>query len=394
MNRLLAFLLAASLAVNIWLGWNWAATPTVSATPPSHASARASSQSGDTLDLKKLQAARSLPELPAALTTAGFSKEVVRGIVWGKLREKYAAEFAATAPPKRDPKVWWRGAKYDPSDELRSQRRSALQAKLEAELAELLGDPPPASPRDPRYGFLSEEKFAALQRLEQDYRDIRFKAQAVGGNVGLERVKLVNQEWRRDLASVLNADELREYDVRFAPGTDNLRFRLAAIDGTEAEYRGLLALEQRARQEPTAASRQLLQQEAARLLGRERAADYFWRSEPGYREVTAIAEKLGRPELRSDYAEFRGVMTERAAALARDPQLSTDAKFAALALLAAESRAELARRFPASAIAEFDAATAWITDLDQGIARVYYPDASGHGSVVLHREAGNKPGGP
>lgn len=394
MNRLLAVLLGASLAMNGWLAWNWASTRAELASPL--AQARSTTVFPVPALGPSLRAVRSvaLPDLVTALRNEGLSREMLRSILWGCLKDKYAAELQASEPVRRDDSVWWRSPKPDPAAELRSRQRGALLQKMESELAQLLGESPPGPPRDGRYAFLSDEKTAALRRLERDYSEIRTKAHAVGGGLGRERVKLVDDEWRRDLAALLSPDELREYDVRFAAGADMLRVRLAAIDGTEAEYRALLALEGRVRAESTGSSRQALQQEAARLLGRERAADYFWQNEPGYREVSALVAKIGRPELRADYIDVRNKMTERAAAVAQDPQLSTEAKFTSLAHLAIESRRELTRLLPANTVAELDAAMGWIVDLEQGIARVYYPEASGHGSIALPRETRKGSRGP
>lgn len=391
MNRLLATLLAASLAVNLWLGWQWAATPVAKEIPPHGPAAPPPSAPAQALETFL---SLPLPELPAALQRAGVSPEMLRSILWGRLKEKYAAKLAATTPQKRDASIWWRWPKPDKDAEARAQQRSALMARMETELAQLMGEPPPGPPRDPRYSFLSAEKYAALQRLERDYHDVRTKAQSVGGEVGMQRLQLVETEWRRDLATVLSPDELREYDVRFAPGADMLRYRLGAIDGTESEYRALLALEQQARSEPHAVGRQRAVQEAVRLLGRERAADYSWGNEAGYREVVAIGEKLGAPQLRTDFAEFRQTMTERAVAAVSDRNLSSDAKREALIKLAAEARTELSRRFPAAAVAEMDVATAWIAELEQGKARFYVPASGGYGTAWIPVESPRKTGGP
>lgn len=391
MNRVLAILLAASLAVNLWLGWKWAATPAVTEIAPPGPAAPAHSRPAQTWEAIH---SLSLPELTAALHSAGFSREMLRSILWGRLKDKYAAELAATTPQKPDESIWWRSPKPDKDAEARSEQRGALLARMETELAQLMGEPPPGPPRDARYSFLSTEKHAALQQLERDYQDVRTKAYSVGGEVGMERIKLVNAEWRRDLASLLSPEELREYDIRFAAGVDMLRHRLGAIDGTESEYRSLLALEQSAANDSSSLGRQRLQQEAARLLGRERAADYFWSSEIGYREVAAIGDKLGQPQLRTDFAEFRQIMTERGAGIVSDKSLSHAAKHAALIKLAAETREELSRRFPAAAVAEMDAATGWISEFEQGRVRIYLPTTSGFGTIAIPVTVSPKPGGP
>lgn len=390
MNRLLATLLAASLAVNLWLGWKWAATPPTQNRSPSGPTAHAPANPPPWETFQSLP----LPELTAALRTAGFSPEMLRSILWGRLREKYATELTATTPPKLDASIWWRWQKPDPGAEARAQRRSAVWSRMETELAQLMGEPPPGPLRDPRYSFLPAGKFTALQQLERDYQDMRMKAHSVGGETGMERINLVEKEWRRDLAALLSPDELREYDIRFAAGADMLRHRLGVIEGTEFEYRALLALEQRATSDPSSRGRQLLQQEADQLLGRERAADFFWSMEPGYREVAAIGEKLGQPQLRTDFAEFRQTMTERGAAVISDQSLSSDAKRETLTKLAAEARQELARRFPPAAVAEMDVATAWIAEFEQGKARFYAPTSGGYGTVWIPMESPKKPGGP
>jgi hypothetical protein len=87
-------------------------------------------------------------------------------------------------------------------------------------------------------------------------------------------------------------------------------------------------------------------------------------------------------------------MTERGASVASDKNLSFDARRAALIQLAAETRQELSRRFPAAAVAEMDAATSWISDFEQGRVRVYLPTTSGYGTIGLPTVISKQPGGP
>jgi hypothetical protein len=380
MNRLLAVFLAASLAVNVWLGWKWAATLPTTQLPPAHAAVLTpASRPGNPSsppDWSAVQVATALPDLHAALVAAGWPSNLIRGVLWAKLRDKYAAELAATAVPPRDPTIWWQVPAEPAAVHQRRQRRAEVNRKIEAELAALMGDPAPPS-GDVRYNFLAADKVRALQQIERDYQELQNRSY-LSGEAAAARARLLQEERQRDIAALLTPEELREYDARFGPDADLVRMRLGMVQGTEAEYRALLEVARRSRVETTPAEAvaardpRALHDEVLRILGRERGTEYLWGLEPAFRELKATAEKHAQPALPADFIDFRTEFTARAGAAAAQAH-GEESRRAALRALATEARAELARRFAPEVRMEFSIATEWIDELERGTIWQFTP---------------------
>jgi hypothetical protein len=376
MNKLLAALLLLSVSANAWLWFQQA--PTISATattrtagsPASEAlsgrpssTARAATE-GLSASFKNLQDADPAA-LCAALRASGVPPAMVRSIVSARIRLQHQAELAALEAPG-DKDIWWRTTFNSPSARELNDKRERLNERIRAEVNAALGEPPPnPAVGDARYNYLAADKAAALLQIEKDYNDLRRKVSPSGGPITPEEGKLLEQEKRRDLAALLTPDELAEYDVRFAPNAMQLKMRLGAIDGTEAEYRWLYAQQQRlpaamggpmatpmtpaTLRERDAAYAQF-QTDVLQQFGAERGAEYIWQNDQDYLRLRSAArDNTIAADVPAKVMSLRDETGRRAYAIAQDTSLNQQQKQVALADLAATARVQLNALVPPQA---------------------------------------------
>lgn len=369
MNRLLAALLAASLAVNLWLGWKWAATsPTQEIS--SHGPAAIAPSSASQIETPWRALTVTEPgELHQKLSAERVSPSLIRAILRERLREKYRREWDASAVPPTARTDWWRTGIATPDQQQRHAARDQLNARIEAELDALLGTKDTARSDDARYWFLSPEKAEAVRQILADYRPLR---SAYAHDV--PKRALLDAEQRRDLASVLSAEELAEYEVRFAPQTEQLRYRASRVGVSEAEFRQLLGLQQRFDASlpaaTTIADRAALDADymaqVFRTLGNERASEFLWNSDNAYRSAKLALRAQQLPEQPAiELLRLQHDISSRAAAIAFAAGGTNEAKRAALRDLATEARTRLARSTPPGFLFPSNS-IAWIDELDRG----------------------------
>lgn len=388
MNRLLATLLAASLAVNLWLGWKWATTSAEKEIPSPGPAAIAPSPaiSADSSASSRWLSDTPPAELRQKLAAEGVSPALIRAILRERLREKYRSEWVAsveTTPHRAD---WWRTNRVTPEMQERRNARSKLNARIEAELDDLLGKQKSARDDDVRYWFLSPEKAEAVRQILADYQPLH----SAYANDASKRA-ILDTEQRRDLAGVLSPAELAEYEVRFAPQTEQLRYRASRVDMSEAEFRRLLGLQQQF-DASLLATKSVTDRAALdadyiaqvfRTLGDERAPDFLWSSDNAYHSAKLALSAQQLPvQPATELLRLQHDISGRAAAIAFAAGGTNEAKRAALRDLAAEARTRLARftppgfLFPANSIA-------WIDELDRGgVWHNTWANSSGTGTRV------------
>jgi hypothetical protein len=186
------WLLAASLAANLVLGWKLAqgyssssaALPVAPATVAIRSAGVAVGGSKSSISGKV--AAFSPTEVLDRLLALGLPRDVVRAVVRAAIEEPRLArerEFHAKAAAL----PWWRGGLAS-QDFTREQQHelNALRKAEHEELARVLGPEGSVPVADlERYDFLGAEKAAKLATLERDYADLR--REAAEGAVGPER---------------------------------------------------------------------------------------------------------------------------------------------------------------------------------------------------------------
>ncbi|MBA4136408.1 MAG: hypothetical protein C0518_03730 [Opitutus sp.] len=252
----LPFLLVLSLAANLWLAVR--SSRTTAASPPGSTvadakSSRASSANAEKPSVsasaaalaEKFSSARSTGELRAVvaeLRALGLPENLIRSVIQSLVHQEIGRRqreiFDWTAVP------YWKNPA--PSKE-QQQAMRALEKDRRALLADL-GLPPqgtePAA-RQRQYGNLSETKISAIEKIQQDYNELRTEMYEQSRNTPRDgrdiaaQQKLLNDEMQRDIDALLNPQEKLEYELRSSETANRLREQLRSLDLTEPEYRAL-----------------------------------------------------------------------------------------------------------------------------------------------------------
>ena len=125
-----------------------------------------------------------------------------------------------------------------------------------------------------------------------------------------EKRRYIAEERRKDLASILSPEELRDYDLRYSQTAQNIRWQLAGMKPTLEEYAAIYdaraAVEQdfdtsaggersddfwKKRREAEAAATAKLRA----TLGEDRFIDYALSNDYASRQITAATERYGLP---------------------------------------------------------------------------------------------------
>ena len=304
-----------------------------------------------------------LTELVARLKAQGYPPAILRTIVQAQIRERFAERFeplraAAAAQP------YWRvspGGGLGPHINL---ARRALDREMRDQLDELVGhdwmlaEATPAELRR-RYGSLPPEKIHAVARINADYADLR--AQISVESLGVlfpedrDKIAFLEKEKRADLARLMTADELVDYDLHTSNTAAQLRYRLVAFEPTEQEFRAIYALHRSLdaqlgpvetltadqRRQRTEAEKNLAPQiEAA--LGAERYADFKRSTDPAWLDAHRALQRMGlAPALVPQLAAIQQDLTKRGEALRADRTLTTEQRAAQLAVLEREALTRL-----------------------------------------------------
>lgn len=341
MNRTALIALLLSVAANAALGFlalrrtstatgappagSAAVAPATAKVPPGNA---AGSGAAATKLSEKIAAPRTganLREIAAELRAAGFPdtlvKMVMQSLVNEELMRRQQAIFDWSAVP------YWKESRPTP-EQLRAMRE--LQKERRTLLAEAGLPPTPMEEafRRRQFGGLSEAKVAALEKIQQDYNDMRqemFEQQQRGGGATNGRdiaaqQKLLQEEQERDIAALLTPDEKLEYELRNSSTANQVRSQLRGVDVNEQEFRELFAAQKAyeaanprqtggpqtvAQLQSGLAAWEDYQRTAQTVLGADRYRDYL------------LSSQLGNPAAKSFFTERPGITTSQIQELAR-----------------------------------------------------------------------------
>lgn len=309
-------LLLASLAANALLAWQvWASrhheAPASVVVPQPH---RDDSPPPPPRPLGEQLRTDDPAELTARLRDMAMPPELLNAVVADRLRRTLSERMQSLSNENSDG-GYWTGAPNLRPDQLRAMIE--LQAGVEAQLRELLGDDYESDPvhiaeLQRRYGPIDPAKLPRLEAILRDYQSL-----AASYTVTMFRLPgdeeaqtLLHQEQQADLAALLSPTELLEFNLRNGNPTSQLRTQLGVMQVTEAEFRQLLPLWQQmsAGNEPRRvwnprdpsspeelAARETLVAQASTFLGPERAAELVQALTPQAYTENVFAARLGLP---------------------------------------------------------------------------------------------------
>jgi hypothetical protein len=231
-----------------------------------------------------------------------------------------------------------------------------------------------------RLDHLSEAKQQLLQRIDLDYNELRRQVLTAAGTPGpdsQEKLRLLEEERRRDVQAALTPEEYAEHQLRTGPTANYLRARLDLFQPTEQEFRALHALHEAALagavELPANVARNLspqqvmtaLRPQIEALLGPERFADLEQTQIASAQRVNNLLVRLELP-LRTGgrIEELRGDIVRRADAVRGDPSLAPAERTARLGELQTEARQRIATTLGGeSNLAAYEDIKGWIRDL-------------------------------
>ncbi len=261
----------------------------------------------------------------ANLRTIGCPEETIRDIIIADVSKLYARRRAALT--EKEPYRFWRSGISQFSPETRRELQ-ALEAEKRELVQELLGVDyrvelgrymSTGLDTDARaYDFLPEEKRTQLLAIEEKYRG---QQEGLYSQVGGLLLPEDHAEWQRleqqkqqELAALLSADEMHEYELRFSPTSEALRTGLDGFEPSEEEFRRIFSLQQVYDEEfakgletvdaaspeahalAEAAAQRALNEELRKTLGEERYSSYVRALDPDYQNLVQLTQRLDLPE--------------------------------------------------------------------------------------------------
>lgn len=337
------------------------------------------------------------------LAAANIDPKLRRTLLEALLRHRYEARFRALDPYRQSERLtaeWWRNPNdrdfySGPGARERMREATRLQQEFQAELAALEGrDPHTLDTTDNpwlarQYSALPPAKADALFRLQSDYEELEQQIHMKSSNFQLpadrEKLRLLRAERQRDIAALLTPEELQTWELRSSNSSERARALATQYDATEAEFHKLYALQKTfdtlferdddpyADKEYDWQERQKAQEafdaEVRALFGEERFARAAREQDNDYTTARAAADRLNLPAEAADTVyRLRDTTAAASQAIAADPKLDPAAKKAALATLAAHTRAQVALALgPEGAEAYFErGAMHWVKNLEEG----------------------------
>lgn len=293
------------------------------------------------------------------LRAVGCPEDKVRQIVLADIHELFdrrRLQIAVEADPP-----WWREAPSPILTQTLAQKGRLLEDQRRSLIELLLGrDALEAEPaRLPPWchvpltgavlGALPADKHALVQeicgRALERYEALRLATAEPGQPPEPLQAARHREQTRAELRQVLSPEELEEFLLRYSQVAHNLRYELAALNPTEAEFRKVFravdplehpmqlefgSLEAMSPEQRDRFQRQR-QQAIREALGPDRFQQYLLAQDPAYQAAVAWARQRNAPpeSVRPIYQLARAIQARRQQVLA-DPNLSPEQRDQAL----------------------------------------------------------------
>jgi hypothetical protein len=328
--------------------------PTRATTAPKHPAAPPALTVTDSAILSAIDA-RDSDALIAKLKTLGVSADTIHAIATGLELQNIADELDTL----RSEVPYWRTQNALPP-ETRKQI-SQLGTNLRNRLAHLF----PQLNKD-QYEFLAPDRRAELRRLEQDYDDLTAEIRSTSHGFRLKAdfddLNILVTERKREIDEFYTPEERALHDLRHSPTAQLIKNDYGNIIENEAEYKLLHTLMHQA--ETDAAGRRLIED----MLGPDRMARLAQLNDPDTPLVQAAIERLNLPaaETATALTQIRAQAQQYAAAINKDPTLTTAQKRAALKQIAAQSHDQMTAVLGQEGASAFATGSRWMGMLRNG----------------------------
>jgi len=368
-------------------------TPSANASSPEHAGN--SPAAAIPPDLWSRLYTKDLPSLVENLRAAGFPSRLVRSLVSMELQEQYAEKRKALLGDVADRPIWQlRNPAMDPAKLAQMQ---VLYREQSETLKKLLGNEATGSASEansylPRtYGNISAEKIEAIQRMTNDYNEMRNQVYSESLGVMLpedrEKMTILDKEKRADLEAILSPEELAEYDMRNSPTMARMRSQFGNFDLTEQEFYSIFAATKQVydrfnprnpdgTRAPMVAvsakdrreAQERLKEQMQQIMGEARYQEYQKSNDPVLRVATQLATRLQLPAESANAVYMLKQATEnQAKAIRADAGLSKQDKDAALKHLSTQASSQIEQLLTPRGAAAFkqSAGANWLRSIDR-----------------------------
>ena len=339
-----------------------------------------------------------LRALAARLRAAGFPPSVVRAVIYAQVNESFKSRREQLMPAGQEKPFWetdssGRGgfdAKYYAAlRDINREQTEIVKSILGSDATPGMGEVSDYQRR--RFGELPQDRIDQLQRIEQDYNDLRNEVSLTARGVTLpedrEKLTMLEQEKRADLAKLLSPQEMEDYLTRTSTTTTRLRTALTTMDATEQEFRaiyqaqaafddkynspgiGMTFTGAEAMKERQAAQAQVSEQIKA-ALGDARYADYTRSSDREYQQLSRLAQQAALPETTArQMYDFRENTLKESTRIFEDASLTPEQKRASIQALAQTARTQISSTLGGDVGARYlQLANRWMGGLERGAA--------------------------
>ncbi len=408
--RTASALLLASAALNVALvatvllrpavlpaAWRkWVPGAAERAAPPAAASPRATpSPSSPPAGLWARIVTDDLPTLIARLRAAGFTPSLIRAIVSARIEAHFGERLRRLAG-QVESAPYWQGRNFGLLNNPRLyEERSQIYRDRARLMRELLGHEALAggsgaatAAQIRQYGDLSPAKIALIERINDDYAEMSSQVRMESNGILLaeDRAKLalLEREKRTDLAAILSASELEDYEMRSSPITMRLRQAMTLMEASEAEFKTLFRIQQQygdvtelmqpgmvrmaSDYQERQAREKRISDAVLAALGPARAAEYERAQNYEFQRLAQMAQQQNL-DLKVAVAAFdlRASTAEESNRIRLDQALTPEAKVEALRTLGQQTRDKLQAALGAGGKIYADNAT-WLQAIESGRA--------------------------
>ena len=241
--------------------------------------------------------------------------------------------------------------------EQRQLIRDLLGVELRWELAKYSGE---AESQERSYSFLSPDKQAQVRAMSEQFdeleQDLYVQSRGWMLDGDLEDLRKLQRQRREALASLLSAEELEEYELRFSDTSNNMRSQMTGFQPNEEEFRRIFRLQrtfdqdfeqaydvrnedaQAAKAQAQERAQDALTSEIQKVLGPERFAQYQRAQDSDYRSLLQLGERLEMPvEVANKVYSMKQVAERMKYQVESNPNLTDEQRAQAIAVLAKET---------------------------------------------------------